>query len=156
SAKLLELLRNCKYMDFLIYAHQLSSLERRSVDWNQKLSFGAEALAKSVANLNGQHAVLVPSARVITTIADASRVDVLNVRDRGPYSPPPSLQISALSEMSHLFSDEDDAAADSVKLPENDEGGTDDATTDVLCDSAIEVSCESGWAGLFAPDEKLN
>ena len=157
AAKLVEVLRHYKYIDFLIYGHQLRSLERRSAVWNQKLGLDAEALARSVANLSGQRAIsAVPPTRPITTIAAASRVDVLNARNRSTYRPASPLQISALSEVSYLFSDDDDSGADTVTLPDSEPGREGESPTDVLCDAAIAVNFESGWTALFAPDEKLN
>lgn len=158
SAKVVDLLRHCKYIDFLIYTHQLSSLERRSDDWNQKLGLDAEAFQKSVTNLSGQHLIgTVPSPRALSGIASASRVDVLNARNRSAFRAHSQLQLSPVSEISNLFSDDDeDSGLDTVTLPGADTGQPRESPSDVLCDSAIAVDFESGWTALFAPNEKLN
>jgi hypothetical protein len=158
SAKVVDLLRRCKYIDFLIYAHQLPSLERRSSDWNQKLGLDAGALQRSVAYLNEQRTIAaMPSPKAIAAIASASRVDVLNARNRSAYHAQSQLQLSAVSEISQLFSDDDDGTgADAVMFSDGDTGMPGESQSDVLCDNAIEVNFESGWTALFATDEKLN
>lgn len=145
--------------DFIVYPHQVISLNRLAGKWGEAISVDNQLNAKTLSNLcHLQPFLKVPYSEPTCRVCEAITVVGKPIASAfKPVSKPLWEPQTELEEMELLFREEE---ADVVESDYEDVVLDDTIDLDsnqlILVDTALEVKFTGGWSGLFRPDTLLH
>lgn len=145
--------------DFVVYPHQVTSLNRLARKWGEAISVDNQMNMKTLSNLCHLQPFLevpcnAPSCRVCEarTVVGKSITLTSKLVSKPVWEPRPEVE-----EMELLFREEDSDVVESdyedVLLDDTIDLDSDQL---ILIDTALEVKFTGGWSGLFRPDMLLH
>jgi hypothetical protein len=150
-------------LEFVIYPHQLSGLQRQVFDWRRKLGPNFEnvmAILSRYSGLRSDGKDFPPNKRFSVSAILLIDTHRSKVSQRQPSKEPLWRRTDPVAEVSRLLdSDFEDELADNTDtaVPSSADANRDiepEATS--WCENAIQVRFQDGSVVLFAPDETIN